>query len=64
MKRLALTIAVLLSINISTIWAEGNSTNTLCYTSSLNKMLLLPETYLRQKYETIYTDEFEQNGIL
>ena len=28
MKRLALTIAVLLSINISTIWAEGNSTNT------------------------------------
>ena len=28
MKRLALTIAVLLSINISSIWAEGNSTNT------------------------------------
>ena len=28
MKRLALTIAVLLSINISNIWAENNSTNT------------------------------------
>ena len=28
MKRLVLTIAVLLSINISNIWAEGNSTNT------------------------------------
>ena len=28
MKKLALTIAVLLSINISNIWAEGNSTNT------------------------------------
>lgn len=28
MKRLALTIAVLLSINISHIWAESNSTNT------------------------------------
>ena len=28
MKRIALTIAVLLSINISHIWAEGNSTNT------------------------------------
>ena len=28
MKRLALTIAVLLSINVSNIWAEGNSTNT------------------------------------
>ena len=27
MKKLALTIAVLLSINISHIWAEGNSTN-------------------------------------
>ena len=27
MKRIALTIAVLLSINISHIWAEGNSTN-------------------------------------
>ena len=27
MKRLALTIAVLLSINVSNIWAEGNSTN-------------------------------------
>ena len=27
MKKLALTIAVLLSINISNIWAEGNSTN-------------------------------------
>ena len=27
MKRVALTIAVLLSINISHIWAEGNSTN-------------------------------------
>ncbi len=27
MKKLALTIAVLLSINISSIWAEGNSTN-------------------------------------
>ena len=28
MKRIALAIAVLLSINISHIWAEGNSTNT------------------------------------
>ena len=28
MKKIALTIAVLLSLNISTIWAEGNSTNT------------------------------------
>ena len=28
MKKLALTIAVLLSINISNIWAESNSTNT------------------------------------
>ena len=28
MKKLVLTIAVLLSINISNIWAEGNSTNT------------------------------------
>ena len=28
MKKLALAIAVLLSINISHIWAEGNSTNT------------------------------------
>ena len=28
MKRIALVIAVLLSINISHIWAEGNSTNT------------------------------------
>ena len=28
MKKIALTIAVLLSINISNIWAEGNSTNT------------------------------------
>ena len=28
MKKLVLTIAVLLSINISDIWAEGNSTNT------------------------------------
>ena len=27
MKKIALTIAVLLSLNISTIWAEGNSTN-------------------------------------
>ena len=27
MKKLALAIAVLLSINISHIWAEGNSTN-------------------------------------
>ena len=27
MKRLALTITVLLSINVSNIWAEGNSTN-------------------------------------
>ena len=27
MKKLALTIAVLLSINVSNIWAEGNSTN-------------------------------------
>ena len=28
MKRIVLTIAVLLSINISSVWAEGNSTNT------------------------------------
>ena len=28
MKKIALTIAVLLSLNISTIWAECNSTNT------------------------------------
>ena len=27
MKKIALTIAILLSINISNIWAEGNSTN-------------------------------------
>ena len=27
MKRIALAVAVLLSINISNIWAEGNSTN-------------------------------------
>ena len=27
MKKIALAIAVLLSINVSTIWAEGNSTN-------------------------------------
>ena len=28
MKKIALTIAVLLSLNISSVWAEGNSTNT------------------------------------
>ena len=28
MKKIALAIAVLLSINISAIWAENNSTNT------------------------------------
>ena len=61
MKKIALTIAVLLSLNISTIWAEGNSTNTssVRYVKAPRFARLLVEKWITEYAKTQPGVEFQ-----
>ena len=61
MKKIALTIAVLLSLNISTIWAEGNSTNasSVHYVKAPHFARLLVEKWITEYAKTQPGVEFQ-----